>query len=624
MEHDEGDGEGDSLTRAPRRSAIMPPESYHRRHATGAARRPLYGSSRVGTRRPCGSPVARVRGIAIRAESGFCAALRQRMPLARRCRATRPQYDRRVKRFLTPRLAPLSFAFIPVIGMLWIASEEMPPPGISIVRIVLLLAVGALVPYVLLLLRHSVVVASTAVGASLLVLGFYPSAHATAEAAGWNQVAFAWAYLCACIAVGWGVTRVPEAVTRVINDMLVPVAFVFITFAVGLIAREYVVPAPYPPNVQAAMAKLSHPLDIRPTTSWRPDVYDLVLDAMGRPDVLARKYDLVLDSELARWRSLGFDIVPNGHANYAHTELSLTSMLNMAYLDDLATAEAASNARGPLRYLTSNSRVPAAFKRLGYSVEHIGTGYQALGMFAVADHCDCPQLWFANAEVGTLSLSPFQVLSPSVGNAAHYSRCLAVFSHFERPRDGGDPRYVFAHVSMPHPPFLTDEQGRFNHSRKALATGDGPYFLGTREEYRAGYKAQAAFAVSRAFASVRRILQDEARQGRDAIIVVHGDHGPRLGFDPLTPSVEAGRDTLPVFLAIYWPRGHEPEREPESLVNVYRVIFRDAFGADLPPLADRAYVSGFRTPYLTTLVPGLEGRPASARASGPAASAATP
>ena len=46
---------------------------------------------------------------------------------------------------------PLVFSFIPIDGMLWISAPELPPPGVSLVRIAIALAAVVIPLYLLLL-----------------------------------------------------------------------------------------------------------------------------------------------------------------------------------------------------------------------------------------------------------------------------------------------------------------------------------------------------------------------------------------------------------------------------------------------------------------------------------------
>ncbi|MGE3513254.1 MAG: hypothetical protein AB7N65_30715, partial [Vicinamibacterales bacterium] len=70
----------------------------------------------------------------------------------------------------------------------------------------------------------------------------------------------------------------------------------------------------------------------------RRDIYYIVLDGLGRPDVLHDVYGLDLEPLVATLRGHGFYVADRARSNYGQTFLSLASTLNMADLDSLATA----------------------------------------------------------------------------------------------------------------------------------------------------------------------------------------------------------------------------------------------------------------------------------------------
>ena len=87
---------------------------------------------------------------------------------------------------------PLAFSFIPVAGMLWISAPELPPPGVSLVRIAIALAAVVIPGVPVLLRRRSALIASNALGLPLLVLGLYPAAHSATSALVRNEAILAW------------------------------------------------------------------------------------------------------------------------------------------------------------------------------------------------------------------------------------------------------------------------------------------------------------------------------------------------------------------------------------------------------------------------------------------------
>jgi hypothetical protein len=496
-------------------------------------------------------------------------------------------------------LIPLTFAFIPVAGMI-LASQSMLPEGSSVARMALLLIGTLTVAYFVLRRGRGAVAASNVLALPLLLVGLYPGANMlVASILPIRESAFAWAYLALCLVSGVTATRLHDKAARGLRDVLAIIAAIFLLFSLFVVGRAYGYQRPYAPPIAAAVERLSAPLTLPQSVTRTPDVFHLVLDGMGRPDVLAAQYGMKLDGVIERFRHLGFQIDPTaGHANYVQTHMSLPSMLNLTYLDDLARLQGSATDREPLRELVGRARAPRVFKQLGYRVEFIGGGSLAEGAFHGADICDCPQLWFSDAEVGSLSLTPLKVLMAfGLGQERHFRRSISVFEAFERERSDSAPRYVYGHVMLPHPPFVANERGEFTNPGRQLSGSDGSWYPGSAEEYRAGYRSQASFTLTRALQAATRVLNSARRQGRDVIIIINGDHGPRLGLDAVHPTPESGRFTLPVLLAIRWPVGLSPEDPPTSLVNVYRVLFGTVFGMNLPGLPDRAFVSGFTTPY---------------------------
>ena len=63
-----------------------------------------------------------------------------------------------------------------------------------------------------------------------------------------------------------------------------------------------------------------------------PDIYYIILDAYGRSDVLQTTYGIDNSVFLSQLQELGFYVAECSMSNYAQTELSLSSSLNLNYL----------------------------------------------------------------------------------------------------------------------------------------------------------------------------------------------------------------------------------------------------------------------------------------------------
>ena len=66
-----------------------------------------------------------------------------------------------------------------------------------------------------------------------------------------------------------------------------------------------------------------------------PDVYYIILDAYSRDDILDEVYDYDNSSFLNELTNLGFYVARCSQSNYAQTQLSLASALNLDYISEL-------------------------------------------------------------------------------------------------------------------------------------------------------------------------------------------------------------------------------------------------------------------------------------------------
>ncbi len=70
----------------------------------------------------------------------------------------------------------------------------------------------------------------------------------------------------------------------------------------------------------------------------KPDIYYIILDSYTRADVLQKDFGYDNSQFIASLRQMGFYVADCSLTNYPATEVSLSSSLNMAYLQDIAGA----------------------------------------------------------------------------------------------------------------------------------------------------------------------------------------------------------------------------------------------------------------------------------------------
>jgi hypothetical protein len=332
-----------------------------------------------------------------------------------------------------------------------------------------------------------------------------------------------------------------------------------------------------------------------------PDIYFIILDEYTRQDVLSGTFDYDNQAFLQALRSLGFQVVDCAQSNYSQTELVLTSVLNLDYLEALGNFPPGSTDRAPLRRLIRESLVETALRGLGYRVVAFETGYYfsemqdadaylSVGAGAHRGGLNAFEVLLLHSSLGLALSDLTQKLSAGVAvgqeqlNAQKREQVLFDLEMLARiPQDVSSPKFVFAHILLPHEPFVFDSQG---------GAVDYPQTL-SEEQYRAAYKAQVIFLNERLLPVLRLILETSATS---PVVILQGDTGPgQVG--------HAGR--MAILSALYLP-GYEADL-PASLtpVNDFRLVFDQYFGTHLGLLPDRSYFSLYTAPFDYEPVPNV-------------------
>ena len=334
----------------------------------------------------------------------------------------------------------------------------------------------------------------------------------------------------------------------------------------------------------------------------RPDIYYIILDGYGRDDVLAERYQFATNSLTTYLSENGFYVAHRSRANYLQTYLSLASSLNMVYLDPLARTMKNADRR-PLAYLIDNSVVVSELKSLGYTTVLVSSDYYATTGMSQVDVCLCDTPRPTDFEAQLLARTPFGAI-PSVVDAAysaHRRKVTGAFETLRRPIPGTGPRFVFAHVIAPHPPFVFGPDGEPRQPSQSFSFSDGSHFPGGRSEYVAGYRDQLSF-VNGQLESVIDSIKD--RTHGEAVIVVQSDHGPGSALDWESVSRSDLTERSGILSAYYLP-GFDQDTlyDTVSPVNTFRLIFNRYFQTDYDRLPDRTYFSSWPEPYRFVEVP---------------------
>jgi hypothetical protein len=330
-----------------------------------------------------------------------------------------------------------------------------------------------------------------------------------------------------------------------------------------------------------------------------PDIYFIILDMYGRQDVLSQDFNYDDGPFLKQLEDMGFYVASCSQSNYPSTAFSLSATLNANYLTDLSDQFVPENTDITLMWhLIQTSAVKAALRQMGYKVVAFETGYEWTE-WKDADHYYALQSNKINSFEDLLLRSSFlSVFSEKdyltqfllTSDQRKHDLSLYVLDRLEEVPTLPGPKFVFVHVTIPHPPFVVGPQGELNVVAPHYK-GNESYYV--EDEYKVGYRNQLAFLNRRMPQVLKAILEKSAQP---PIIIVQGDHGPRF--------VELDKQ-FGILNAYYFPKP-QPELYPSMTpVNNFRVIFNTYFGTSLPLLPDKSYFPRIDTgiPYQFDPVP---------------------
>src|SRR3972149_6041208 len=276
---------------------------------------------------------------------------------------------------------------------------------------------------------------------------------------------------------------------------------------------------------QAQAAQNAQTLDLK-VGNGPLDIYYIILDGYGRADVLKDEYGYDNSDFLNTLRDWGFYVADCSQSNYDQMQMSLASSLNFNYIDALNEFE--------------HLLMETTLARLVQDENRFGIQNADSELFR-------ERTLFALDKLGKLS----------------YIK---------------EPKFVFVHLIVPHPPFVFGPTGGPVE----------PAAVGTTKTRRRArqYRDQAIYISNRMMEIVPKII---AGSTRPPIIVIQGDHRPTIPSSP-----QQRMRNLNVY---YLPEANAPIYSTITPVNTFRIIFNTCFGQYLPLLEDVSYYSIYDNPF---------------------------
>jgi hypothetical protein len=475
-------------------------------------------------------------------------------------------------------LHPILFAAYAVLFLYSANLDEVLPVDAAAPMARAVVAAAALTAVSALVLRD---LRKGAIVATAIVITFFAFGHAAGFLAGLG--------LGDAAQLGaWGVVVIATVIFAArATSRLAPVTSGLNVVAMILVVIAAATILPYE-IARARREPLSHAPPVLAGTDAGPgrDIYFLIFDRYGSADAIHRRFDIT-DNDLYGWlRERGFQVPVNSHANYRATDFSLAATLNMQYLDNL-TREVGrdSGDRTPAQNLLRNHEVGRFLKSQGYRYYEIASWYGPTRSIAIVDENlvsgvssefetvlnDTTILPAIDRVRGVVSAEP-------TFRDRHREGVLFGFRELRRVATAPGPKFVFAHILLPHDPYVFKADGSPLSEEESKAAPEAQL-----------YADQLAYANSQIKEIVGYLLAGP-EQTRP-IVIIEGDEGPLMcqSTDCVMNTREYLRIRLGNLVAMYLPGTDEVLSDTFTPVNTFRVVFRDYFGAELETLPDRSF-----------------------------------
>lgn len=322
----------------------------------------------------------------------------------------------------------------------------------------------------------------------------------------------------------------------------------------------------------------------------RPDIYYIILDRYASSSTLKQHFGFDNGEFINDLASKGFYVAAESSANYAKTFQSLASSLNMkhlTYLTDELGRE--TSARTPVYGMLQDYEVWRFLKARGYRFMHFGSSWEPTRYNRYADvNFSVYPAEFSMMLYQTTVLVPIGVeLGVLDEREMERQARLRKFDKLADVPDVEGPTFVFAHVLLPHAPYLFGPEGEEVSEEQEESRTEAENYLN-----------QLAFTNAKVRQLVDEILSTSERP---PIIILQADEGPFIPFldefggdgtDWTQLSDDAVRTHMRILNAYYLPDTDPGEILYPSVtpVNTFRILFDHYFGTDYGLLPDESYI----------------------------------
>lgn len=331
--------------------------------------------------------------------------------------------------------------------------------------------------------------------------------------------------------------------------------------------------------------------DLENASEFR-DIYYIILDGYASTSTLKDVYDYDNQNFNDYLTTKGFYLAAKSQSNYPMSFLSLASSLNMKYVNYLTDVAGVESTDPTIPYhMITDNEVMKFLKLRGYKFIHFSSGWGPTNrnMYADLNIRSVKVKEFLMVLIQTTMLRPIE---RPIRNDLRKSR-LHTFSKLAKIHSINGPKFVFAHIIAPHPPYLFGVNGEPVPDAE-LKMG------GSAWRQKKNYLNQLIFVNK----EVKKIVSEILIKSKvPPIIILQADHGPASTFPeditfPRQPTEKMLKERMGILNAYYLPAGGSGLLyDSITPVNTFRLVFDFYFKTNYGLLGDESYYSTYQNPY---------------------------
>jgi len=337
----------------------------------------------------------------------------------------------------------------------------------------------------------------------------------------------------------------------------------------------------------------------------KPDIIYVVFDRYARQDVLAEQFKFDNEEILEFLEDNNFLVGRESFANYPNTFLSLSSSLNMRYLDFLSEIMGIKNQDRISVYqqLIQTNEVARFLKSQGYQYILAGSFWDPSKTSLLADLNYNLFADFDEFQLYVYERSLSNTLRGVLENKQLYTGVERLermaknldfrLNALKKQMQNDSPQFIFAHFLLPHEPHLFDGECLPLELTEVRELTPEAGFL---------QETQCANTIMKELTEYA-----QTKTNRPIVLIFQSDEGPYLPSqyfninEELVPQDQLAYHIHTAILnAIYLPSKDDPRQTADyqalgldkqsSPVNTFRAILNYYFSANLPLLENKSYV----------------------------------